>query len=324
MAPYRENDRSVATGRILEHRPGESHGRTVVDRCEPRLVESRWPASRVALVGKLEPFIGLGVHARLLTKPADAHECVHIGSFADQTSELSLQVVLQEAERLGSIQVDLALLAIAPTNHGLTQAKVALHISRIRRYRFPQVFQGLVGVVSKFGQPASQYPPSRPIGSPTRRRSKEGKIVHGDAECQPAFCQGEASHGVLFERRGGGFEVRQAPRPTYRVRGGTGPRPSVARGRRGFASQTPQAPNSGRRTSDSSSEIRMLSARYLGSCVIWNKRLNAERASAGLRSRLSRETSRLRGSTAPRLRPAGAENFVPPPRTGVAGSRSPR
>ena len=50
----------------------------------------------------------------------------------------------------------------------------------------------------------------------------------------------------------------------------------------------------------------MLSARWLGSCVIWNKRLSAERASAGLRSRLSRETSRSRGSTARRLRPAAA------------------
>ncbi len=53
----------------------------------------------------------------------------------------------------------------------------------------------------------------------------------------------------------------------------------------------------------------MLSARYLGSCVIWNKRLSAERASAGLRSRLSRETSRLRGSTAPRLRPAAPKTL---------------
>ena len=144
-----------------------------------------------------------------LAKPTDPQECVHIGSLADQASELSLQVVLPEAEGLGLIQVDLALLAIAPPNHGLTQTKVALRIPRIRRYRVPQVFQRLFGLASNFGQPASQYPPSRPIGGPTRRRAKEGKIVHGDAERQPAFCQGEASHGVLFERRGGGFEVRQ-------------------------------------------------------------------------------------------------------------------
>ena len=238
-------------GRI-EHRPGERHGRTIVHRGELRRVESRRPESRVTPVGKLEPITGLGGHARLLAKSADSQECVHIGSLAEQASELALQVVLPEAEGLGAIQVDLAPLAIAPTNHGLTQTKVAFRISRIRRYRLPQVFQALVVAASSLGQPASQHPPSRPIGGPTRRRAEDGKIVHGDAERHPAFRQGEASQGVLVEGRGGGFEVGQAPRPTDRVQAGTGPRPCVATGRRGSAFRNSSSSGFRSRTSDSS------------------------------------------------------------------------